>query len=177
MDGGVIGDSRYHKLGKVARSVGVKIVRPCGLKPHHRDKRGPPPPQGADWLLSCGSLLSSGTQQSRTQSGDNDRQETLHCDNKKSSPLGEEVSMLWHGWRGYRRQPIPQVGESCPFHRCENRSALRPQTPPPRQARSPAPTGGVLPVIANLSLLANSQRPLPRKKNGVPFRHPIFDFL
>ena len=48
---------------------------------------------------------------------------------------------------GYGCQPIPQVRCFCPPIRREIHSALRPQTPPPCCARSPAPTGGGLPVV------------------------------
>ena len=41
----------------------------------------------------------------------------------------------------------PQVRCFCPHIRREIHSALRPQTPPPCCARSPAPTGGGLPVV------------------------------
>lgn len=60
---GGIGNNRYRKLENIASTSDVKFVRPYDLKPLHRDKRVPPPPQGEDFLWPKLTVLHSQVRQ------------------------------------------------------------------------------------------------------------------
>ncbi len=49
--GGVIGDSRYLKLGNLFRTNAVKFIRPAASDPSTSLTAGPPPLSGEDWVM------------------------------------------------------------------------------------------------------------------------------
>ncbi len=60
--GGVIGDSRYLKLGNLFRTNGDKIIRPAASDPSTSLTAGPPPLSGEDWgMLAVRPLRGRGT--------------------------------------------------------------------------------------------------------------------